>query len=166
MTVDTAQHLIRPGDGTVTTFGHFTLHRLVDADRTDGAAVILDHVLAPRALGAPVHTHAYTVEISIVTGGRFGVRIGDDEFEAGPGDVVVKPPRIPHTFWNASDEESRLVEIITPPGFDRYLEAMGGAWGEQGPDFDRIGELVAEHDIEPDLDSIPALVAAHGLRYL
>lgn len=156
-------HIHRIGDGEEIRVGGFSAHRLVESDRTGGNLAIMDHVLQPRWLGAPLHTHAYTVEISIVVAGRIGVQIGDDEFEAAAGDVVVKPPGVPHAFWNPGLLEARFIEILTPPGFEDFIDGMQHAWGPEGPLVEQLGMLVAAHDIEMDLGSVPGLIARHGL---
>jgi quercetin dioxygenase-like cupin family protein len=33
-----------------------------------------------------------------------------------PGDLVFKPRHVWHSFWNATDEPARLLEIISPAG--------------------------------------------------
>jgi hypothetical protein len=59
-----------------------------------------------------------------------GALLGDDVVEAGPGDLVFKPRNQWHTFWNAGDEPCRILEIISPAGFERYFQElvdMGGS---------------------------------------
>src|SRR5918996_971594 len=77
-----------------------------------------------RALGAPLHTHHNEDEYSYVLQGRFGVQLGDDVFEAGPGDLVVKPRGLAHAFWNAGEEPARLLELISPAGFENYFREV------------------------------------------
>ena len=86
--------------------------------------------MSPRALAAPVHRHTREDEYSFVLEGRMGALLGDDVVEAGPGDLVHKPRDQWHTFWNAGDEPCRILEIISPAGFERFfaeLDEMGGA---------------------------------------
>ena len=85
---------------------------------TDGAFALVEHDLAPRAVGAPLHTHAHEDENSHVTAGRLGVQIGGAVLEAGPGDTVVKPRGIAHAFGNPGDEPVRFLEPIRPAGFE------------------------------------------------
>jgi quercetin dioxygenase-like cupin family protein len=139
------------------------VRELVAAAATDGRVTLLEHRLAPRSLGSPVHTHERTVEISIVTDGRIGVQLGSDELVAEAGDVVVKPVGIPHAFWNPTDEPARFVELLTPSGFEHYFEDLGSIWGPAGPDPARIGEVMSGHDIAADLSSVPDLMARHQL---
>ena len=86
--------------------------------------------MSPRALAAPLHRHTREDEYSFVLEGRMGALLGDDVVEAGPGDLVFKPRDQWHTFWNAGDEPCRILEIISPAGFERFfaeLDEMGGA---------------------------------------
>ncbi len=81
----------------------------------------MPHTIPPRVFAAPVHTHRNEDEYSYVLSGRMGAIVGDEVVEAGPGELVVKPRGVPHAFWNAGDEEVRLLELISPGGFDRYF---------------------------------------------
>jgi Cupin domain len=56
--------------------------------------------------------------------GRMGALLGDDVVEAGPGDLVYKPRGQWHTFWNAGDEPARILEIISPAGFERFFAEL------------------------------------------
>jgi hypothetical protein len=56
--------------------------------------------------------------------GRFGVQLGDEVLEAGPGDLLFKPRGVAHAFWNAGDEPARLLELISPAGFERWPPAQ------------------------------------------
>ena len=157
------KHLHRIGEGKEITLGGFSAHHLVESDRTGGNLAIMDHILQPRWLGAPMHTHAYTVEISIVVAGRIGVQIGDEELVAEAGEVVVKPAGVPHAFWNPGLAEARFIELLTPPAFADYFNGLEDAWGPEGPIMEKLGMLVAQHDIDLDPTSIPLLVERHGL---
>ena len=73
-------------------------------------------------------TRARTIQLRAP--GRMGALLGDDVVEAGPGDLVFKPRDQWHTFWNAGDEPARILEIISPAGFEQFfheLDALGGA---------------------------------------
>ena len=71
--------------------------------------------MSPRALAAPLHLHTREDEYSFVLEGRMGALLGDDVVEAGPGDLVFKPPNQWHTFWNAGDVPCRILEISRRP---------------------------------------------------
>ena len=82
--------------------------------------------------------------------------------EAGPGDLVFKPRHQWHTFWNAGDEPCRILEIISPAGFEHFFrELHEGAWNGT---LD-MEDLSRRHAIEFDLESLPAICAEHGLTH-
>lgn len=154
-----------PGDsGRVLLDGALGAVLLAGPDATGGAASFVVHPLAPRALGSPVHTHAHEDEWTYVLEGRIGVQVGAVVVSARPGDLVLKPRGVAHAFWNASDEPARLLEVITPGGFETYFEGLGRILSEPVPDLDALGELAARHAVAMDPDSVPRLMAEHGLR--
>ena len=137
---------------------------LLPGAATEGKLAVVEHSLAPRALGSPIHTHSREDEYSIVLEGTVGVQVGEQVFEAGPGSVVVKPRGVPHAFWNSTDQPVRLLEIISPAGFESYF-AERGEMREAGgrPDMTALAMLAQRYGLDLDRASIPALVAAHGL---
>jgi mannose-6-phosphate isomerase-like protein (cupin superfamily) len=42
------------------------------------------------------------------------MQLGEETVEAGPDELVIKPRGQWHAFWNAGDEPTRLLEIISP----------------------------------------------------
>jgi quercetin dioxygenase-like cupin family protein len=137
---------------------------LAGASDTGGSAAFVLHPLAPRALGSPVHTHRHEDEWSFVLEGEVGVQLGNDVHVARPGDLVLKPRGVPHAFWNAGDVPARLLEVITPGGFEGYFERLSEILTVPGPpDLAALGAVAAEHGLEVDLASVPRLAAAHGL---
>lgn len=137
---------------------------LADAAATGGAAAFVIHTLAPRALGAPVHTHSREDEWSFVLDGIIGIQLGDEDYEAGSGDLVLKPRAVPHAFWNGGDEPARLLEVITPGGFEAYFPALGRIFGSgDPPDPAAMMRLADDFGVQMDLGSIPDLVNRHRL---
>src|SRR3954470_12829623 len=100
--------------------GPFAALLLAGGGDTAGGPALVVHDLAPRALGSPVHTHVHEDEWSFVLSGEIGVEIGGGASVAHAGDLVLKPRAVPHAFWNAGDAPARLLEEITPAGFENY----------------------------------------------
>jgi mannose-6-phosphate isomerase-like protein (cupin superfamily) len=137
---------------------------LLRSDRTEGRFAVLEHTIAPRALAAPTHTHRNEDEYSFVLSGRMGAMIGDEVVEAGPGELVVKPRGVPHAFWNAADEETRVLELISPGGFEQYFADLAPLFAGDGPpDFAAIAAVQAHYELTMDVDSIGSLVERFGL---
>ena len=137
---------------------------MIDGERTGGAFSLLEHPLPPRALGAPLHTHHNEDEYSFVLQGRFGVQLGDDTLEAGPGDLLFKPRGVPHAFWNAGDEPARLLELISPTGFEHYFRELAPLLATPERDQAAIDQVVARYQLDIDFTTIPTLAEQHHLR--
>jgi len=157
-------HLLGPDEGFVVNLLALGVRFMIDGDATGGAFSLVEHPLPPRALGAPVHTHRNEDEYSYVLEGRVGVQLGEDVIEAGPGNLVFKPRGVAHAFWNAGDEPARLLEIISPAGFENYFRELAPLLAATDRDEAAIGEVVSRYDLDIDFDSIPTLAERHNLR--
>jgi len=159
-----SQYVLGPEEGESVRLLALGVRFMVEGAETGGAFSLVEHPLPPRALGAPVHTHANEDEYSYVLEGRVGVQLGSEVVEAGPGELVRKPRGIPHAFWNAGDRPARLLELISPAGFENYFRDLAPLLDTEEPDAAAIGEVVARYELEIDFDTIPVLAERHGLR--
>jgi quercetin dioxygenase-like cupin family protein len=158
------QHVLAPQDGEMVNLLALGVRFMIDGDATGRRFSLVEHPLPPRTLGAPVHTHRNEDEYSYVQEGRVGIQLGDEVLEAGPGDLVFKPRGVAHAFWNAGDEPARLLEIISPAGFEEYFREMAPLLAAPDRDEAAIGEVVSRYELEIDFDTIPVLAERHGLR--
>jgi mannose-6-phosphate isomerase-like protein (cupin superfamily) len=157
-------YVLGPADRRTLLDGPLGAILLLSAERSEGRFSLIEHPIAPRALGAPVHTHSHEDEYSFVLEGTIGVEIGGETFEAGPGDVVVKPRGVPHAFWNPTDEPARILELIVPGDFEQYFAELGEILSRPGPpDFEGLGALAARYGLDMQPESIGRLAAEHGL---
>jgi mannose-6-phosphate isomerase-like protein (cupin superfamily) len=126
---------------------------------------LVEHPIAPRTLAAPMHVHEHEDEFSYVLEGEVGVQIGDEVLYALPGQLVIKPRGIPHAFWNRTDEPARLLEIISPGGFERYFAELAPLLPPQVavPDFEGLAALQARYGLRMDMDSAATIAAREGL---
>lgn len=160
----TNPRILKADEGDTTLLGALGVRFMVDSDETAGGFSLVEHPMPPRSLGAPVHTHKNEDEYSYVLEGRVGVEIGGEVSVAGPGELVFKPRGIPHAFWNAGDEPARVLEIISPGGFEEYFKESGRILNAPGgPDFEAFGALMARYELDMELGTIPRLVEEHGL---
>jgi mannose-6-phosphate isomerase-like protein (cupin superfamily) len=72
---------------------------------------------------APLHIHHGDDEAWYVLEGQLGFRLGDEDVLAGAGSAVLAPRGIPHTYWNAGEEEARYLLVMTPR-IARLIEAI------------------------------------------
>lgn len=154
MSTPETQYIIKPGEGAKVDIGGLGVDFKVRGKTTNGMVSIVEHPMEPGRL-VPAHVHHDEDELSYVLEGTFGVRIGDVIAEAGPGCYVFKPRDVPHTFWNAGLAPARLIEIITPAGFELFFEALGqvsakAATGAiSAAEFDaKRTELASKHHVD------------------
>lgn len=134
--------------------------------RTGGSIAVVEHAIDARRL-VPPHVHRGEDEVSIVVEGIVGVRVGDEEAEAGPGCYIFKPRNVPHTFWNPTDEPARLIEIITPAGFEAFFADLATLDTAGFGDFARHRHTLGlRFGLEWVPEWIDDLRARHGLRLL
>jgi len=158
------RHVLGPAEGERVNLLALGVRFMIDGETTDGAFSLVEHPLPPRALGAPLHTHRHEDEYSYVLEGRIGVQLGDEVLEAGPGELVFKPRGVPHAFWNAGDEPARLLELISPAGFENYFRDLAPLLAAPERDEAALGEVVGRYGLDIDFDTIPVLAEQHGLR--
>jgi uncharacterized cupin superfamily protein len=96
--------------------------------------------------------------------GRVGALLGDDVVIGRPGDLIFKPRNQWHTFWNAGDEPARILEVISPAGFERFFAELVDLGGMTRADPQALADLGARYAVDADPDSIPPLVERFGLR--
>ncbi len=137
---------------------------MIGGETTGNRFSLVEHPLPPRALGSPVHTHRNEDEYSFVLEGRVGVQLGDEVLEARPGDLVFKPRGLAHAFWNAGDAPARLLELISPAGFENYFRELAPLLAAPDRDEAAIDEVVARYEVDMDFGTIPMLAERHGLR--
>jgi mannose-6-phosphate isomerase-like protein (cupin superfamily) len=144
--------------------GSIGVRFLIDGLEADERFSLVEHPLSPRALAAPVHRHSYEDEYSFVLEGRMGALLGDEVVEAGPGDLVFKPRDQWHTFWNAGDEPCRILEIISPAGFERFFQELSDLGGVVVADPDAVAQLSQRYGLEMRPETIPDLLERFGLQ--
>ena len=92
---------------------------------TGGEAVLVETIVRPGGFVAKAHVHPHQTERFEVLEGRLGLRVGDRDLLAGPGDVATVPPGTPHHFWNAGNREARfLCEVRPALEFESLIQTM------------------------------------------
>src|ERR671917_1463259 len=112
--------VVRPGGGRVGELGGIGVHFKLWGQDTGGALSVVEHPFPVGALVAP-HLHTREDEHSIVAEGEIGFRSGDREVVLGAGGYITKPRGELHAMWNAGSVPARMIEIISPAGFERFF---------------------------------------------
>ena len=166
-TSTTGPRIVGPGDGKLADLGSIAARMMIWTEESGGGFSLVEHPMPPRRLAAPIHKHSREDEYSYVLTGRMGALLGDDTVFADAGDFVFKPRDQWHTFWNAGDEECRILEIISPGGFEHFFDELGdlmAASDTAGPP-EELPQLGAKYGLEFDPESVPRLCEEHGLTF-
>ncbi len=157
--------VVGPNDAAAGFLGTIGVRFMIDGAAAGGRFSLVEHPMAPHVLAAPMHRHAREDEYSFVLAGRMGALLGDEVVFATPGDLVFKPRSQWHTFWNAGDEPCRILEIISPAGFEDFFREVSERGGvTQIPPAD-LTDLCGRYELDMDLGSVPALVERFGVRF-
>ena len=161
----TAAKVLGPNEGKAGFLGSIGVRFIIDGAEADERFSLVEHPLSARALAAPLHRHNREDEYSYVLEGRVGALLGDEVVVGSPGDLIFKPRNQWHTFWNAGDQPARLLEIISPAGFEGFFDELVDLGGVTEAQPETLAELCARYELEMDPDSVPGLVQRFDLRF-
>ncbi len=155
--------VVQPGGGRVGQLGDIGVHFKLWGEDTGGALAIVEHPFPVGALVAP-HLHTREDEYSIVTEGEIGFRSGDREVVLGPGGYITKPRGELHAMWNAGAVPARMIEIITPAGFEHFFREVCELVAASPPDADEAAALADRYGLFFETpDWLPDVIARYGL---
>jgi mannose-6-phosphate isomerase-like protein (cupin superfamily) len=151
--------VVSPGVGEQRSLGTIGVVFKLFGEQTNGLVSVVEH---PFPVGAcvPPHMHTREDEYSIVTEGEIGFRSGDREVVLGAGGYITKPRGETHTMWNAGDVPARMIEIISPAGFEHFFWGVGEMSQGGPPDPHEVARLAEQHGLvmgnAPWLDDVIA----------
>src|SRR3954453_24265182 len=150
----TKNSVIPPNSGELVWLAGMGVQFKLGGERTGGRFAVVEHPLRPGAW-VPPHTHTHEDEYSYVLEGEIGARIGDEVVHVTPGAYILKPRGVPHAFWNAGTDPARILEIISPAGFERYFaEQAATLVGDAPPDMEKVLAIAAKYGLELHLDRL------------
>jgi quercetin dioxygenase-like cupin family protein len=147
MIAENAPKILSAGEGLVrTVLGERYTWKLSGAESGSAYAMVESEV-SPGA-GPPLHRHTREDESFYVLAGSYEFRVGEQTMRLGVGGYVYGPRGIPHTYRNVGATVSRHLVVISPAGFEKFLEALSRL--PPGP---------------PDMATLTRLAAEYGLTF-
>jgi mannose-6-phosphate isomerase-like protein (cupin superfamily) len=163
LNLDLGSPVVRASETITGELGVVGARFIMAGDVSEGRFSLVEHPVAPRGLAAPVHLHAQEDEFSFVLEGRWGFQLASEVVYAEPGDLVYKPRDVWHTFWNATDEPARLLEIISPAGFEQLFVELAELLRTDPDNAEANAALGAKYGVQSDPEATARVVAEHGL---
>jgi mannose-6-phosphate isomerase-like protein (cupin superfamily) len=146
-------YLRRDGEGEALWFLGSLVTVKASGTETRGRLTVVEFVNPP-GFAPPLHQHLNEDELFYVLSGTAEFRCDGEVFSAGPGDFVLLPSRLPHTFIVGAGEPLQTLQITTPSGFEQFAAEVGEpAPARRLPDPGQIdpaalGHAAARHAIE------------------
>jgi quercetin dioxygenase-like cupin family protein len=129
----------------------------VGHDQGDDGLSVLER-LAPHGESPPLHVHRTQDELFHVLEGELRVRAGDADIRVGPGEALLAPKGVAHTYRVESPDGARWLVITTGGDFERFVRevsrqaARPGLPSPQGPPTreqeDAFAAVARQHGIE------------------
>lgn len=160
-----APKVLGPHDGKAGFLGSIGVRFMINGAEASDRFSLVEHPMSAHALAAPMHRHAREDEYSYVVEGSIGALLGDTVVIGKPGDLIFKPRNQWHTFWNAGDKPARILEIISPAGFENFFSELVDMGGVAKADPQALGELCRRYELEMDPSSIPKLIERFGVHF-
>ena len=160
-----APKVVGPRDGKAGFLGSIGVRFMIDGAEADERFSLVEHPMSARALAAPMHRHGREDEYSYVLEGSIGALLGDVVVIGKPGDLIFKPRNQWHTFWNAGDKPARILEIISPAGFEKFFQELVDMGGVANAQPQALGELCGRFELDMDPSSIPKLIERFGVQF-
>jgi len=127
-----------------------------DAEQTNGEYTLVEYT-ADAGYETPYHVHHAEDELFYVLEGEIECYYGDDGedvIRVGPDDTVFLPRDVPHGFRVISEQDCRMLVIVTPAGLEAFFREVGipaerletPPPGE--PDLTAMTEAATAYDLE------------------
>jgi uncharacterized cupin superfamily protein len=149
----TGPYLSHDGEGEALWFlGNLVTLKATGA-QTRGKLTVAEFVNPP-GFAPPLHRHIEEDECFYILSGTAEFRCDGQVLPAGPGDFVVLPVGLAHTFIVGGDQPLRVLQITTPSGFEHFAAEIGQPAAERRlPDPSPVdpaalGHAAARHAIE------------------
>lgn len=108
---------------------------ILNGDMTENRLMLYYHHSKPSSQ-PPLHEHVGEDEILFIIEGGITFWAADQEITLGPGDLIVLPKDLPHTFRSLPDVESSWYVLTSPANFENFVRTMSEPATHDGPDYD------------------------------
>ena len=155
--------IVRPGEGRAGDLGTIGVVFKLWGPDTGGDLSVVEHPFPVGAL-VPPHLHTREDEYSIVVEGEIGFRSGDREVVLGAGGYITKPRHELHAMWNAGSTPARMIEIISPAGFECFFRDVADLAASESVDFDGLATIAQDYGLQfGDPEWLPEIIERYDL---
>ena len=114
------------------------------AETTGGSFSILEEI---DPLDTPLHVHKNEDELFFVLEGEHVFQVGDEEFAAGPGDMVFAPRGTPHAQRRVKPRTGRVLVLMSPAGLESFFRELAQADRDGAAQDEAYARISEKYDI-------------------
>ena len=133
-----------------------TLATIKAAGSQTGEGLSVIEFTQPLGFATPRHVHHADDEAFYVLAGALRGFCGDRSWRATPGSFVWLPHGIPHGYAVDGDETLRVLTIIVPSGFERFIAEVG----------EPARARVVPPPAQPDVEKLVVVAPKYGMEIL
>ncbi|RDB05969.1 cupin domain-containing protein [Runella aurantiaca] len=100
------------------------IRTMVKSGQTNKQISSIEGAIAAKTMGPSPHVHKELDEMMFVQEGTIHVLVGSEVYEVKAGGILFRPHGIVHTFWNASNQPARFMDMFFGQDFENYLEEL------------------------------------------
>ena len=157
---DAAVSVVGPGDGETIVLGTTRMRVLEDGSHTGHRLAIAESILAPHTQGPPQHRHARHDEGFYILSGSVRFTVGDQDYDAATGTLVMVAPGTPHTFANLTDQPAVMLSTFSPDLYVQYFRDLQDVLAAGRPltpqaNIDAMSRYATEPATDPATDPAP-----------
>jgi quercetin dioxygenase-like cupin family protein len=142
--------IVGPRGGEAIQLGPTRMRILEDGATTSHRLGIGEITLDPHTEGPPQHRHARHDEGFYVVSGMARFTVGETDYDAPAGTLVMIPPGAPHTFANPTDDTAVVLNTFTPDLYVQYFRDLRDMIASgQVLDEDAVLDVMARYATEP-----------------
>lgn len=123
-----------------------SIDRKVSGDDTAGSWSIFEAHWSQKG-GPPLHVHQVEDEWFYVIDGDYEVQVGDERFRLAPGDSLLAPRHVPHTYAHLGDGRGRLLIAYQPAGDMESFFLEVSSWAGP-PSASEVQRVFRAHGME------------------
>lgn len=121
-----------------------------------GERFSLIEFLMPPGDMTPLHIHRRDSQTTYVLEGEVTIYLPDGPHILGPGECIHQPAGVPQTERVTSPQPARVLDINSPAGFERFVQAIGRPAesltlpppSDSPPDLEEMAKVAAKHEID------------------
>ena len=161
----TKAKIVGPKDGKAGILGAVGVRFMIDGEESGGGFSLVEHPIPPRPWRPPPQAYPRG-RIQLRARGAGWARCSATRWSTrSPATWCSSHATSGTLSGTPATTECRILEIISPAGFEKFFDALADMNEAGPPDPEKLVELAARYRLEFDLEATPGIAEEHGLIF-